>query len=170
MKVNLRPGLTDVILGDVTLDAAVQRTASNVFVVAAGSPPPNPSELLSSEKAAAIIKALAEKVDIVILDCTPVLPVTDALVVSRLADATVVVADARSTERKALRRTLQLLHQVGAPVVGIVLNGLPEGSEYGYGYGYRYVSETHQPPTNGNGAGKAPDPTRRGVRRIFSSS
>jgi capsular exopolysaccharide synthesis family protein len=172
MKVNLRPGFTDVILGDVTLDAAVQRTASNVFVVAAGSPPPNPSELLSSEKAAAIIKALAEKVDVVILDCTPVLPVTDALVVSRLADATVVVADARSTERKALRRTLQLLHQVGAPVVGIVLNGLPEGSEYGYGYGYRYVSESHQPPTNGtgSGSGKAPDPTRRGVRRIFSSS
>ena len=170
MKVNLRPGLTDVILGDVTLDAAVQRTASNVYVVAAGSPPPNPSELLSSEKAAAIIKALAEQVDVVILDCTPVLPVTDALVVSRLADATVVVADARSTERKALRRTLQLLHQVGAPVVGIVLNGLPEGSEYGYGYGYRYVSDSHQPPSSGNGSGSAAASSRRGMRRIFSSS
>jgi capsular exopolysaccharide synthesis family protein len=167
MKVNLRPGLTDVILGDVTLDAAVQRTAENIFVVAAGSPPPNPSELLSSDKAAAIIRALAEKVDVVILDCTPVLPVTDALVVSRLADATVVVADARSTERKALRRTLQLLHQVGAPVVGLVLNGLPEGGEYGYGYGYRYVSDSHQ-PVSGNGAGSG-TPARRGLGRIFSS-
>jgi hypothetical protein len=60
----------------------------------------------------------------------------------RLPDATVVVADSRSTERRAIRRPLQQLHQIGAPVVGIVLNGLPEGGDYGYGYGYsnRYTS------------------------------
>ena len=83
-----------------------------------------------------------------ILDCPPVLPVTDALVVSRMVDATVVVADSRTTERRAMRRTLQQLQQIGAPVVGIVLNGLPEGGEYGYGYGGysdRYTSL--RPPT-----------------------
>jgi capsular exopolysaccharide synthesis family protein len=138
MGVSLTPGLTDVLLGDVSLDAAVRRHASNIFVLPAGSPPPNPSELLSSDKAAGVIKALAEKVDVVIVDSTPVLPVTDALVVSRLVDATLVVADRRSTDRKAVRRTLQLLAQVNAPVIGLVLNGMPEGGEYGYGYGYGY--------------------------------
>lgn len=142
MQASLQPGLTDVLLGDVDLTAAVQRTPFGVYVVPAGSPPPNPSELLSTEKAAAVVRSLAQEVDLVILDCPPVLPVTDALVVSRLADATVVVADSRSTERRAIRRTLQQLQQVGAPVVGLVLNGLPEGGEYGYGYGYggRYIS------------------------------
>jgi Mrp family chromosome partitioning ATPase len=67
-----------------------------------------------------------------------VLPVTDALVVSRLVDATLVVVDSRSTTRKAVRRTLQMLAQVNAPVLGVVLNGLPEGGAYGYGYGYGY--------------------------------
>jgi capsular exopolysaccharide synthesis family protein len=140
--VELEPGFTDVLLGDVDLNGAVQRTSANVYVVSAGSPAPNPSELLSTEKAEAVVRSLAQQVDIVLLDCPPVLPVTDALVVSRMADATVVVADSRSTERRAIRRTLQQLHQVGAPVVGIVLNGLPEGAEYGYGYGYssRYTS------------------------------
>jgi Mrp family chromosome partitioning ATPase len=65
--------------------------------------------------------------------------VTDALVVSRLVDATLVVIDGRSTTRKAVRRTLQLLQQVNAPVIGLVLNGLSDsGSGYGYGYGYGY--------------------------------
>jgi capsular exopolysaccharide synthesis family protein len=142
LGVALEPGFTDVLLGDVDLNGAVQRTTANVYVVSAGSPAPNPSELLSTDKAEAVIRSLAKQVDIVLLDCPPVLPVTDALVVSRMADATVVVADSRSTERRAIRRTLQQLHQIGAPVVGIVLNGLPEGGDYGYGYGYsnRYTS------------------------------
>jgi capsular exopolysaccharide synthesis family protein len=141
MRVHLQPGLTDVLAGDVPLAAAVQRTSSNVQVVTAGAPPPNSAELLSSEQAAAVVGALADDVDVVILDCTPVLPVSDALLVARLADATVVVTDARSTERKAVRRTLQLLHQVGAPVVGLVLNGVPEGGDHGDGDGDRHARD-----------------------------
>jgi capsular exopolysaccharide synthesis family protein len=141
MGVSQVPGLTDVLLGEVTLDEAVRRYDTNVFILPAGSLPPNPSELLSSQKATAVIRALVEKVDLVVIDCTPVLPVSDALVVSRMSDATIVVADARSTDRKALRRTLQMLGQVNAPTVGLVLNGLPEGGDYGYGYGYGYIAE-----------------------------
>ena len=136
LQVPLEPGLTNVLLGEVDLNGAVHRTDANVYVVPAGTPPPNPSELLSAERAAAVIESLAQQVDVVLLDCPPVLPVTDALVISRLADATVVVVDGRSTERRAIRRALQLLQQVGAPVVGLLLNAAPESGEYGYGYGY----------------------------------
>lgn len=136
--VSLTPGLTDVLVGDATLAEALRRYDANVLILPAGSPPPNPSELLSSNKAAAVIKALAEEFDVVLVDSPPVLPVTDALVVSRLVDATLVVADSRSTARKAVRRTLQLLAQVNAPVLGVVLNGLPDGGAYGHGYGYGY--------------------------------
>lgn len=136
--VDLTPGLTDVLVGDATLAEALRRYDSNVLVLPAGSPPPNPSELLSSNKAAAVIKALSEEFDVVLVDSTPVLPVTDALVVSRFADATLVLVDGRSTARKAVARTLQLLGQVSAPVLGVVLNGIPVSGRYGYGAGYGY--------------------------------
>lgn len=136
--VDLTPGFTDVLVGDASLAEALRRYESNVLILPAGSPPPNPSELLSSPKAAAVIKALAEEFDVVIVDSTPVLPVTDSLVVSRMADATLVVADSRSTTRKAVRRTLQMLEQVNAPVTGVVLNGMPADGAYGYAYGYEY--------------------------------
>ncbi len=134
--VDLTPGLTDVLVGDATLADALRRYDANVLLLPAGSPPPNPSELLASNKAAAVIKALAEEFDVVVVDSPPVLPVTDALVVSRLVDATLVVVDSRSTARKAVRRTLQLLAQVHAPVLGVVFNGAPVGGSYGYGYSY----------------------------------
>jgi capsular exopolysaccharide synthesis family protein len=136
--VPLTPGLTDVLLGEATLAQGLRRYDPNVLVLPAGTPPPNPSELLSTNKAGAVIRALAEEFDVVLVDTPPVLPVTDALVVSRIVDATIVVVDSRSTARKAVGRTLQMLGQVSAPVLGIVLNGLPEGNGYGYGYGYAY--------------------------------
>jgi capsular exopolysaccharide synthesis family protein len=136
--VELTPGLTDVLVGDASLVDALRRYDTNVLVLPAGSPPPNPSELLSSSKAAAVIKALAEEFDVVLIDSPPVLPVTDALVVSRVVDATIIMVDGRSTARKAVKRTLQLLAQVNAPVLGVALNGLPPGGQSGYGYGYGY--------------------------------
>lgn len=143
--VDLTPGLTDVLVGDATLAEALRRYDANILVLPAGSPPPNPSELLSSNKAAAVIKALAEEFDVVLIDSTPVLPVTDALVVSRFVDATLVVVDSRSTARKAVGRTLQMLGQVNAPVLGVVLNGIATGGSRGYGYGYGYSYEPASP-------------------------
>jgi capsular exopolysaccharide synthesis family protein len=141
--VPLTPGLTDVLVGDAPLADALRRYDTNVLILPAGTPPPNPSELLSSQKAAAVIKALAEEFDVVLLDSTPVLPVTDAIVVSRLVDATVVVVDARSSTQKAMRRTLQMLTQVNAPLLGVILNGSAEAGDRGYGqrYGYGYSDE-----------------------------
>jgi polysaccharide biosynthesis transport protein len=134
--VDLTPGFTDVLVGESTLAHALRRYDANVLILPAGTPPPNPSELLSSSKAAAVIKALAEEFDVVLVDSPPVLPVTDALVVSRMVDATLVVADSRSTARKGVKRALQMLAQVNAPILGLVLNGMPVGGAYGYGYRY----------------------------------
>ena len=135
----LTPGVTDVLVGDTPLSNAIRRVDGGVFLLPAGSPPPNPSELLSTQRAAAMMSALADEFDIVLMDSTPVLPVTDALVVSRFVDAAIVVVDARTTKRNVLRRTLQMLGQINAPVLGLVLNGVRgDGSAYGYGYGYGY--------------------------------
>jgi polysaccharide biosynthesis transport protein len=139
-RMPLAPGFTDVLLGDAELSRALRRDSDRLFVLPAGSPPPNPSELLSTGRASAVVSALRSEFDVVLLDTTPVLPVTDALVVSRLADATLVVADGRSTKRSALERCLALLRQVNAPVIGLVLNGVTPDQGYSYGYGSAYQS------------------------------
>jgi capsular exopolysaccharide synthesis family protein len=145
--VELAPGFTDVMTEEAALDRALRRVTQNLGVLPAGTPPRNPSELLSTQRARVVIEAMADQMDMLVIDSTPVLPVTDALVVSRLADATIVVVDSRSTTRKAVRRTLQLLHQVNAPVIGLVLNGLNESNQpgYGYGYGHSYDERARRP-------------------------
>jgi receptor protein-tyrosine kinase len=133
-------GLTSVILGEVPLSAAVQRVpdVENLYILASGPLPPNPSELLSSDHAADVLAALRAEYDMVLLDSPPVLPVTDAAVLSSRVDATLLVATAGMTTRRSVSRAVELLHQVEAPLVGSVLNGVKDEGGYGYGYGYYY--------------------------------
>ena len=135
-------GLTSVMLGEVPLTAALRPVpgVDRLLVLPAGPRPPNPSELLASRRCAEVLTTLQAQADLVLLDCPPVLPVTDAAVLSARVDATLVVATAGSTARKELARTVELLAQVNAPVIGTVLNGVTADSGYGYQY-YRYRYE-----------------------------
>jgi capsular exopolysaccharide synthesis family protein len=133
----LAPGLADVVLGDCTLADAVQSVGELLYVLPAGQSPPNPSELLGSGRAERVIAALAEEMDYVIIDTTPVLPVTDSIVVSRFVDATVMVVAANTTTRNEVSRTVAALDLAQAPLVGVVLNRseLSDRNAYGYTYG-----------------------------------
>jgi capsular exopolysaccharide synthesis family protein len=159
---SLGPGLTDVLLNEVTLANALRPVGDRLFLLPAGSMPPNPSELLSSTRAAAVINALAAEFDLVLLDCTPVLPVSDALVVSRLADTTIVVVDARTTKRRMLHQTVQRLAQASAPIAGLVLNGIgPNSGAYDYAYAYTYGYGPDDAPIEGPVSDGVPAGARR---------
>ncbi len=145
------PGLSDVLLEEATLSEALRRTSSGLYLLPAGTRPPNPSELLGSDRAQQVIAALAEEFDLVLLDSTPVLPVTDAIVVSRLADSTLVVAQARQTRRHHVSQTLALLRQVDAPVLGFVLNRVPTRGRGAYAYPYAYAYDPGRAGPNGSG-------------------
>ena len=139
LGVPLTPGLTGVLIGEVSLPQAIRQVEglANLSVLPAGYPPPNPSELLSGERARRLIDVLAQTYDLVILDCPPVLPVTDALVLARMADTTLLVTSANKTSRRELDRAVELLQQVGAPLVGSVLTSLSRDATFGsetYGY------------------------------------
>jgi len=154
LDVPLTPGLTAVLIGDVTLPQAIQTVSSvpNLSVLPAGYPPPNPSELLSGERARRLIDVLGQTYDVVVIDCPPVLPVTDSLVVARMADTTLLVTSANRTSKRSLSRAVELLHQVDAPLVGTVLNSLSPDETFG-GEPYRY--ETVKPR---KGAGRRGEP------------
>jgi capsular exopolysaccharide synthesis family protein len=136
-------GFTSVLLGKVPLAGAMQEVPdqARLSLLASGPLPPNPSELLSSKRTVEVFGSLQAEYDIVLIDAPPVLPVTDALVLSGRVDATLLVAVAGATTRKEAARAVELLRQVDAPLVGAVLNGVDTEGSYGYAYqSYRYES------------------------------
>lgn len=140
-------GFTSVLLGDATLDEALQHVPGEprLQLLASGPPPPNPAELLSARRSREVLEQLAGRVDVVLVDTPPVLPVTDALLMASLVDITILVARAGMTNRRATRRAVELLEQVDANLVGCILNGVAVEGGYGYGYGYgAYTYESAQ--------------------------
>jgi Mrp family chromosome partitioning ATPase len=114
-------------------------------VLPSGSPPPNPSELLSGERARRLIDVLGQTYDVVVIDCPPVLPVTDALVVARMADTTLLVTSANKTSKRGLQRAVEMLRQVDAPLSGTVLNSLSSDATF-VDEPYRYEQVSHPRP------------------------
>jgi capsular exopolysaccharide synthesis family protein len=129
-------GLTTALAGkiDITTSMQVVGEEVGVHVVAAGPVPPNPAELLRLDGLDTALTKLRETHDVVLIDSPPVLPVADALVIARHVDAVVLLAAAGVTSRRKLGRAAEALHQVAAPLRGVVLNGV--GTSDGYEYGY----------------------------------
>jgi capsular exopolysaccharide synthesis family protein len=133
-------GLTDVLAGQHALeDVVVGFQRGTLAVLPSGPMPPNPSELLGSQHMAALLESLAEDYDIVVIDAPPLLPVTDAAVLSALADGALLVVRHGKTRRDEADRALQALAAVNAKLLGTVLNFAPKprrrNGSGGYGYG-----------------------------------
>jgi capsular exopolysaccharide synthesis family protein len=147
-------GFTSILLGSVPLSSAIQpvRRQPGLSILPSGQVPPNPSELLTSARTLEVFTSLQAEADIVLVDSPPVLPVTDALVLSGRVDATLVVSVAQVTTKKELARAIELLQQVDAPIVGTVLNGVTAEGAYGYDYRYApYYSARDAAPARANG-------------------
>ena len=128
-------GLTNVLIGQAELGDVLQQFAdSSLYVLGAGAIPPNPSELLGSASMIATLKELEFRFDVVIIDTPPLLPVTDAAVLSTIAGGTVVIVGAGRVDRDHLSRSLQSLETVQARVLGLVLNMIPTQGPDGYYY------------------------------------
>jgi succinoglycan biosynthesis transport protein ExoP len=136
-------GLTNVLIGQAQLGDVLQQFAeSTVYVIGAGSIPPNPSELLGSAAMIETLRELESRFDVVIIDTPPLLPVTDAAVLSTIAGGTVVVVGAGRVDRDHLARSLQSLEAVKGRVLGLVLNLVPtKGTDAYYHYRDRYAPQ-----------------------------
>ena len=145
-----RVGLSNVLTGGATLQQAVVRSPllPNLFILPAGTPPPNPSELLASAPMFDLLAEVREQYDHVVVDTPPTLSVTDAVVLSTRADAVVLVIRCAQTTKPALRRARDILGQVNARVAGVLMNAVNLDSpdyyyyyEYQGKYGHRYYDE-----------------------------
>ena len=129
-------GLSSLLRSDATgLDEVTQSTEQeNLRVITTGPLPPNPAELLGSQRMRTILGRLAEASDLVVVDSPPLQAVTDAALLASITDGTLFVIDAGRTRRGAIRRGREALAQAGARVLGVTLNRLPERSGGGYYY------------------------------------
>jgi capsular exopolysaccharide synthesis family protein len=140
MGIGNENGVSRVILGESEIEDAVKTTdVPNLWVLPCGPHPPNPAELLQTEKFEALVRRLGEKYDRVIFDSPPVLAVTDAVVLSRVVDGVVLVVRAGRTARDALMRTKRLQRAADPNIAGVVLNDVNLKSPHYYSY-YNYYN------------------------------
>lgn len=140
--VNREPGLTDLLFD--AMPAGMENYASeidNLFIIPAGRKIPNPAEVLESKKMSDFLNRMKQEFDIVVIDSAPVLAVTDALILGRQSDTTLLICSANTTSWQALDTSSTMLVEMGAHLTGVLLNRFENnsgGSGYSYAYGYHY--------------------------------
>lgn len=145
-------GLSTYLSRNTNLDALIQKTdIANVSVLPSGSIPPNPAELISSEKMKEMLQLLGERYDHILIDSPPLINVTDPVILSTLVDGVILVVQGNKTSREVVRRTRQELAAVGAKVFGVVLNNVDLRRDgYSDYYYYRYYSNYGQGEATGD--------------------
>lgn len=131
------PGVTNLLISREDYKDAVQRCelAPKLDVITSGDIPPNPSELLASNRMAKLVEQLRQDYDYIIMDLTPVTAVSDALTISKSLDGAVIVVRSGVSDQHMLAETLRQLEMVNVPILGFVYR---ENQLSGTGYGKRY--------------------------------
>ena len=138
--IKLQIGISTAIMGDTQLlDAIVHTEIPNLDVMPCGPLPPNPAELLHTERFRTILAQCRQTYDKVILDAPPTVPVTDPAIIGSMTDGVLLVLRAGHTTREAAMYARRHLGDAGARILGMVINQTDKKGR-GYGYGYSYYS------------------------------
>lgn len=131
-------GFSNLIINKTDYNKAIHKTdIVNLDLLTSGPIPPNPSELIGSEKSLEVFDYLRSEYDFIIIDTPPVNTVTDAQLFSEIAKYVVYVVDVQKNDRNAVKKGKELIEKAGAKILGVVLNKAPEdiSSSYYYYYG-----------------------------------
>lgn len=141
-------GLTDVLSGRAKLNDVIQLAggSGNLALLTSGKVPPNPSELLGSDRMRDLLRTLSEQA-IVIIDAPPLIPVTDGAILANRADGAFVVVGVGKTTYEILGRALRNLERANAKPLGVVLNRVPRRGAGAAYYGYQYHGDYYRSPS-----------------------
>jgi succinoglycan biosynthesis transport protein ExoP len=118
-------GLSELLVGKSNLKSVISRTRiEGLYVISSGLIPPNPADLLGSDRLTDLLSELKEEFDVVILDCPPVLGVADTVILASKADAILLVTHAGKTKKQEIALAKDTLKKVGAHILGFVINGV----------------------------------------------
>lgn len=140
---NLILNYSDTTKSPFRFDSYITKTdVENVSVITSGPVPPNPTELLSSEKNEKLLKKLASKFDVVVLDCPPCLGLSDTPIMTKYSDINLLVVSANKTKIELINRAKKTFSTVNAEITGVVLNKIAsKGNSYGSYYSNSYYGE-----------------------------
>src|SRR5699024_740987 len=131
---NLR-GLSNAVIDSLTFEGiAIKSDIANLDIIPSGPVPPNPSELLASQRFEDGLNHAYEKYDMIIIDSPPVLAVTDAQVIAHKFDGVIIVARSKQTETEQLKEAVELIKRVQGDVLGTVLNDVKKTDNHNYYY------------------------------------
>ena len=143
-----RQGLVNYLVKNTPITEIIARDTqvANLDVLTTGPKPPNPAELLGSEKMKQFIEMIRPYYDYILIDCSPASLFSDARLLARLSDATIIVASMNEANLDLIESTIDSLEQVNANILGFILNkvDIVESKSYGYGYGYGYGKEKNR--------------------------
>ena len=130
-------GFSNLIINKTDYNKAIHKTdIVNLDLLTSGPIPPNPSELIGSEKSLEVFEYLRSEYDFIIIDTPPVNMVTDAQLFSEIAKYVVYVVDVQKNDRNAIKKGKELIEKAGAKILGVVLNKAPEDKSSSYYYYY----------------------------------
>lgn len=141
-------GLTDVLIGRVSPETAIQPWGKNkLHILPSGQRPPNPAELLGSEEFERLVIDLTSVYDYVIIDAPPLLAVTDAALISQIVGGALVAVAVGQTRKPQLSAALEQLNAIDSRVLGMVMTKVPEKGPDSYGFSYYTYGDVHKKPT-----------------------
>ena len=133
------PGLIDYLFGQVPLSEIIHKAEmDNLYFITCGTIPPNPAEMLESEKMRQFLSEMRNLYDIVILDSPPIIAVTDAEILATMVDGTILIVSSETTEFELMERSVELIKKDKSSFIGTVLNNFSYKSGYGSYYKYYY--------------------------------
>lgn len=136
LGLDMSAGLTTSLVGTTDVNDVLQPWGEgDLYVLTSGQIPPNPSELLGSDEMKQLVSRLEEMFDAIVIDAPPLLPVTDAAVLSQHVGGVLVVVDAQRSRNHDLEKALSALSMVGSNILGVVMNRLPQKGPDAYSYG-----------------------------------
>jgi len=150
LGVSRTTGLSNLILGDRDYDDVIKTTdVPNLYVLPCGPLPPNPAELIMTQRFQEVLEELTKRFDRIILDSPPVQVVTDAVVLSKLpqADGVILVVHAGKTLRDDIKRSAKQMKTVGGNIRGVIVNAIEPDNRSGYYYSYYGYTEKEAEPS-----------------------
>jgi capsular exopolysaccharide synthesis family protein len=140
-------GLSSILSSEITVDGmmrcVVRDEASGLFVLPSGPVPPNPAELLGSDQMRKLIEILSVAFTHIVIDSPPISSFTDGVLIGSMVDGVLLVVHGGKSSRDVVRRSRQLLLDVGAKIVGVVLNNVSIHSHDYYDYHQRYYHQSY---------------------------
>lgn len=146
------PGLSNYLAEDSKSikEYSIKTDVDNLWIIPAGNVPPNPSELLSNERMLQGLEELKKEFDVIIFDSTPCMLVTDAVIISRIVDTTIIVSSHKTTKIENLKEVQKNIENVGGRIAGVIINKIPvslkayKSKYYYYGDRNREISEEEE--------------------------